>query len=231
MLKVINFNLSLLLCCANTASNVWLYIYIIFSSLPLHFSEVLSAIIPNVNLAGPQQEQKQAPQQGPQLSGQVCVWTRASLRTMPRASLVVKVILATSWGVHAAPWPSNAATLTLQHLYQRICTARFIPWHSHSHIHATQHLCSSIHATALMLQCWHYSIVLPLSRSSIDAAALTMPHLCCSMHTTAFTKAQKCLKRLGHYQKYWKNSGQCSSFINPHPPDCDLLYIYHTLAI
>ena len=45
----------------------------------------------------------------------------ASSRAMPRSSLIVKDILVTSWGVHAAPWPYHAAKFLLPH--------SFIPTH------------------------------------------------------------------------------------------------------
>ena len=113
---------------------------------------------------------------------------------MPRASMIVKDILATLWGVHATPRPSHAATFT--HSYQRICAAKiysiaFAPPHSRRLIHAvlmrphsrhtyaaalTPHLCSSIDAAALKLPRPHRTY----------SAALTPPHLCCSSHAASF---------------------------------------------
>ena len=154
----------------------------------------LSAIIQNVNLAGPQQEQEPAPRQGQR---QATEWTsastRSSSRTMPRALMIVKDIPKTSRGVHTARRPSHPATFT--HSYQRICAAKiysivFAPPHSRRLIHVvllrqhsrhtyaaalTPHLCSSIDAAALKLPRPH----------STYSAALTPPHLCCSSHAAA----------------------------------------------
>ena len=117
--KVINFNHSLSLCCADTASVGWnifclhsvhfsdlqiasrqvLYVesvnflmfLVAYDTVSLHQADeifiiciFLSAIIPNVNIAGPQQEQEQAPQQGQrQATEWTNTWTRGSSRTMP----------------------------------------------------------------------------------------------------------------------------------------------------
>ena len=141
---------------------------------------------------------------------------------MSRALLIVKDILAISQGVHAAAWPSvrptHTATFTLLHSYipahsaqkdlcYGICPASFMLLHScllmqpyslHMHSTFTQHLCSSIHATALMLSRSQCSSLTPQH----CLAALTLQHWCnrshsatfmplhssCSMHATAFTQ-------------------------------------------
>ena len=114
--------------------------------------------------------------------------------------------------VQTAPWPSHAATFTMQHsfipthvrskIYAIAFTPTFRP-HLCSRIHDapfTLHLSSRIHAAVHMLPRSLGSIVSPLSLRSIDAAALTLPHLCRRfyvpartppharrMHATAFT--------------------------------------------
>ena len=114
--------------------------------------------------------------------------------------------------VQTAPWPSHAATFTMQHsfipthvrskIYAIAFTPTFRP-HLCSRIHDapfTLHLSRRIHAAVHMLPRSLGGIVSPLSLRSIDAAALTLPHLCRRfyvpartppharrMHATAFT--------------------------------------------
>ena len=115
---------------------------------------------------------------------------------MPRASMIVKDILATSWGVHAAPRPSHAATFT--HSYQRICSAFMLPCSRRTYAAAfTQHLSCRAH-TALTLPHSRRSILSPLSRRPICAAALTPPHFCRRIHAAACTEPHLCSRSHAH---------------------------------
>ena len=78
----------------------------------------------------------------------------------------------------------DAAPLMLPHLCYSIHAAAFTQHACCGNMHAaafTQHACCSIHAAALMLLCSICSILSELSRISMDASALTLPHLCCSI--------------------------------------------------
>ena len=108
----------ILWCCQFTSSQSYLY--------PSHFSECKHSKCKSCR-SSTRPWQEQVPQQEPwKATDCTSVWTRASSRTMPRALLIVKNVLAISWGVPPAPWPSHAATFKLQH--------SFIPTHLHSKI-------------------------------------------------------------------------------------------------